>query len=144
MLQMPAQLNSFHNGYGARHDECEKDFCSSLLSPRVCIPEKDAAALGKGAGKRWSRFPNFFFWFSPFIEGKPPHIFTSIWSFGGGEVEVDALQGGGFFLRAVAMLHVCMECSLGRRAGKKNQNHNTHLCIGYPFGNPRLLCFRFY
>lgn len=50
MLQMPAQLNSFHNCYGAGHDEREKDFCScSAFSMGLHLCEGDAA-LGKVAG----------------------------------------------------------------------------------------------
>lgn len=50
MLQMPAQLNSFHNCYGAGHDEREKDFCSySAFSMGLHPCERDAA-LGKVAG----------------------------------------------------------------------------------------------
>lgn len=71
MLQMPAQLNSFHNCYGAGHDEREKDFCSYSAFSMGLHPCEGDAALGKVAG-RSGLF--LFFWCGE------KHIFTSVFS----------------------------------------------------------------
>lgn len=47
MLRMPAQLNSFHNCYGAGHDEREKDFCSKPTFS-VAFHPCEGSCAGKG------------------------------------------------------------------------------------------------
>lgn len=72
MLQMPAQLNSFHNCYGAGHDEREKDFCSNpafSMGLRPC----EGCCSGKGSWGRWLLF---------FGSGGE-HIFMSVFSLWG-------------------------------------------------------------
>lgn len=88
MLQMPAQLNSFHNCYGAGHDEREKDFCSySAFSMGLHPCERDAA-LGKVAGGSG----HFFFFF-----GVWRNMYLRLFSVFRGEFWVSVLQGEVFF-----------------------------------------------
>lgn len=87
MLQMPAQLNSFHNCYGAGHDEREKDFCSYSAFSMGLHPCEGDAALGKVVGG--SGLLNFF--------GVGRNIYLRLFSVFRGEFWVSVLQGEGFF-----------------------------------------------
>lgn len=93
MLQMPAQLNSFHNCYGAGHDEREKDFCScSAFSMGLHLCEGDAA-LGKVAGGSGFGF---------FFSGVGRNMYLHLLSVFRGEFWVNVLQGEegfGFFFQ---------------------------------------------
>lgn len=106
MLQMPAQLNSFHNCCRAGHDEREKDFCSNAAFSMGLHP-CEGCCSGKGS---WRGVVFSFL-------GTHTHVITSVFSVWG-ELQVNVLQGEAFLwfsieMRAAAMpcVCVCVECS---------------------------------
>lgn len=135
---MPAQLNSFHNCYGAGHDEREKDFCScSAFSMGLHLCEGDAA-LGKVAGGSGFGFFFFLVWGETCIY----ICFQSLGENSGSMCCRERRVLVFFFstgIRAAVMLCCVYVRVFVRQLGGKNPS--THLCIKYPFRNSGLLQF---
>lgn len=51
MLQMPAQLNSFHNCYERGTTNVKRTFVPTLLFPWVCIPSREMVLWEKLLGE---------------------------------------------------------------------------------------------